>query len=266
MRPKDEYLFGYFGWVVALSVPFWVAGYVISQLPQIPVKLPVSALMAVLPASVAVAFVYRDAGVNGARTLLARAIDYARVPNPVWIFVAIAFMPGVLAGAYLLMRLTGQPLPEPVIALQMLPPFLVVFFIAGVAEELGWQAYAYDRLERRMPALQAALVLGLVWTGWHIIPYFQTGHDALWVFWHSLVTVLLRIVTVWLYVNAGRSAFVAALFHAMCNVGYFLFPNFGSHYDPGATFAVLFTATVVIVLLWGPSSLRRFRLQRAPKQ
>ncbi len=76
------------------------------------------------------------------------------------------------------------------------------------------------------------------------------------------MTVLLRVATVWIYVNGGRSVFLAALFHAMCNVAYFLFPNFGSHYDPAYTFPVLAAACTGVVLLWGPATLAGFRFAR----
>ena len=36
----------------------------------------------------------------------------------------------------------------------------------------------------------------------------------------------------WLYVHSGRSVFAAALFHAMINLCWQLFPKNGSFFDP----------------------------------
>jgi hypothetical protein len=39
----------------------------------------------------------------------------------------------------------------------------------------------------------------------------------------------------------------------MINVSEFLFPNFGSHYDPAPTALFQALAVVAIAVLWGPS-------------
>jgi membrane protease YdiL (CAAX protease family) len=36
----------------------------------------------------------------------------------------------------------------------------------------------------------------------------------------------------WLYIHSGKSVFAAAVFHAMINLSWQLFPNNGSFYDP----------------------------------
>lgn len=258
--PRQQ-LLPFFALVFALSVPFWLAGYAADDLQDLlPINLPASALMAFMPAAAALILIWRNDGKPGALAFLKRSFDWQRIRNPVWYTPAFLFMPAILLLAYLVMRLTGASLPEPQLPLAVLPIFFLMFFAAGLGEEFGWQGYAYDAMETRWDALGAALVLGAIWTLWHVIPYFQTGHDAAWVAWHCLVTMLLRVVTVWLYVNGGRSVFIAALFHAMCNVAYFTFPNYGSHYDPVFAFWVLGAATAIVIFLWGPKTLAQFRV------
>jgi len=252
-------LLPFFGLVFALSVPFWVLGYLADSLSDlIPIDLPVSALMAFLPAIAALILVWREDGRAAARDFLKRAFDYRRIPGPGWYAVAILFMPGTLFLAWLAMTFTGAPLPEPHLPFIVLPVFLVAFFAAGLGEELGWDGFAFDRMQGRWSALTAALIIGAFWAAWHLIPYFQLDRSAEWVAWHCGVTLLLRIVTVWLYVNGGRSVFIAALFHAMSNVAFFMFPNYGSHYDPAYFFWIV-AAAVGAILLLGGSSLTRAR-------
>lgn len=259
-KPMRQPLLPFFVLVFALSVPFWLAGYAADEwAAMLPIDLPASALMAFSPAAAALILVWRNNGKNSARNFLKRSFDFRRISNPAWYTAALLFMPLILFLAYLVMRLIAAPLPEPQLPLAVLPVFFLMFFAAGLGEELGWQGYAYDGMEARWKALGAALVLGAIWTLWHVIPYFQTGHDIAWVAWHCLVTMLLRVVTVWIYVNGGRSVFIAALFHAMCNVAYFTFPNYGSHYEPVFAFGILAAATTIIVFLWGPKTLARFR-------
>jgi hypothetical protein len=69
----------------------------------------------------------------------------------------------------------------------------------------------------------------------------------------------MRIITVWVYENAKQSVVAAVIFHAMGNVAQFLFPNYGSHYDPFVTFVILGLLTIAVVALWGPATLSRFK-------
>ena len=253
-------VYRYFALVILLSVPLWIAGHFINTVPHLPIALPVSALMAFLPAALALILVWHEGGASEAKRLLARAADWHRTANKLWYLPAVLFMPATLAIGYAVQQWMGVELPEPRIEYLVIPIFFAMFFAAGLGEEIGWQGYAYDRMKGS--ALKAALVIAAVWMVWHIVPFFQTGRSTEWVIWHCGVTILLRIVTVWLYVNGGRSVFIAALFHAMCNVAFFLYPVYGSHYDPVSTFIILGIATSAIVFLWGPQTLARFRFHR----
>ncbi|MEX2248242.1 MAG: CPBP family glutamic-type intramembrane protease, partial [Parvibaculum sp.] len=201
-------VYRYFALVIVASVPLWIAGYFIDAVPLLPIALPVSALMAFVPAVLALIFVWREGGASAAKHLLARSFDWRRTGNKLWYLPAVLFMPAALAIAYAVQKLIGVELPELRIDLLAIPVFFAMFFAAGLGEEIGWQGYAWDRMKGS--ALETALIIATVWMVWHIVPYFQTGHDTAWVVWHCMVTILLRVVTVWLYVNGGRSVFIAA--------------------------------------------------------
>lgn len=258
MKSQPASLLPFFALVFALSAPFWLLGHAASGLADfIPIDLPVSSLMAFTPAVAALYLVWRHEGAAAMRGLLARSFDWHRIPHWGWAAGAALFMPAALFIAWAAMTLAGATLPEPHLPLLVLPIFLVMFFAAALGEEIGWQGYAFDRMPAQWSALAAALVLGAIWTLWHLIPYFQTGRGAVWIAWHCGVTMLLRIVTVWFYVNGRRSVFIAALFHAMSNVAFFMFPNFGSHYDPAYFIWVMAAAVGAIILIYGRSLTRR---------
>ena len=87
-----------------------------------------------------------------------------------------------------------------------------------------------DGLRRRaaaeaVGALGAAVILGVAWAAWHVVPWSQT-HEATWVAWHALATVALRVLIFWVFCTPGGSVLAAA---------------------------------VAVVLLWGPRTLARFR-------
>jgi uncharacterized protein len=248
--------------VFLLSVPFWLLGATRGRLP-VPIFLPISALMAFTPMIAALVLVYRDDGADGAMGFLKRAFDFGRVQGMGWYVVALFLMPIVFVLEYGVLRLTGAALPVPHITLGETLIFFAMFFVGAIGEELGWQGYAFSRLKTRWSALEVAMLLGVFWALWHVIPFVQMGRSADWIFWQCLCTVALRVITVWLFVNTGQSVFIAILFHTMYNVTWGLFPNYGSHYDPFVTFVILALATGMIIALCGPATLARFRYARS---
>jgi len=233
-------------------------------LPQaIPINLPFGALMFVTPTIAALMLTLREAGAPGAKALLKRAFDVRRIKAKLWLVPAFLVMPAGIAAAYAWMRAAGVAMPEPQTPLFIVPVFFVMFFVAAAFEELGWQGYAIDPLQQRWGALPAALIVGTVWAVWHIVPFAQAHHTAYWIFWQCAATIAARVLIVWIYDNAGRSVFTAIVFHAMLNTSEFLFPNYGSHYDPFYAAIVLGAAAAAVTFLWGPKTLARFRYARA---
>ena len=55
---------------------------------------------------------------------------------------------------------------------------------------------------------------------------------------------------VWLYNRGGQSLLAMVLFHAMTNVSTFLFPIYGSHYNPLVGAGILMATVVVITFFW----------------
>lgn len=250
----------YFLLVFVLSVPFWLIGG--NQLP-LPVNLPVSALILINPVIAASILSYRRYGSNGLKELLKKALDYRKIENRIWYIPALLLVPSIYFSSYVLMRLTGLPLPDPIeIPFPMLPVFFLMYFIAATAEELGWSGYAIDPMQNRWGALKASIILGVVWQIWHIIGDVQAHHTATWIVWHSLYSVGLRILIVWVYNNTGKSVFAAILVHTTDNVSWSLFPNYGSHYDPFIAFIITAVTAAIVTFLWGPKTLARYRHAR----
>jgi hypothetical protein len=236
--------------VFAMSAGMWLLDGLIGDKPDIPVNLPVSSLMAFCPLIAACWLAYRRERGKGIRNLLHRLADWRAVRRRVWYWPALFLMPAVLFISWLCMTLLSYPLPEPDLHWPMIPVLFAVFLVAAAGEEAGWMPFVVDPLQERAGPLAAGLICGAVWALWHFIPWAQAGHGAVWIAWHSLVTVLLRIVIVWIYNNAGRSVWMAALTHAGANVAFFLFPDYGSHYDPMVAGIILAIAVALIVRPW----------------
>ena len=237
--------------VFALSIPFWLIQ---------PRDWPISASVGA-PLLAGLILVYREeGGGRGVRRLSSRVFDQWRIRESIWYVPIIFLMPLLYLLTYLVMRLIGLPLPdEPYFPFLLVPLLLVLFFILGIGEEVGWTGYVTDPMQERWSALTTSIILGLVAAIWHFVPLIQMGRTPTWIAWWSLSAVSIRILTVWLYNNTGRSLFAAIVFHAMNNLSVALFPNYGSHWDPAVAGVITAIAAVIVTFLWGSRTLARYR-------
>jgi iron donor protein CyaY len=87
---------------------------------------------------------------------------------------------------------------------------------AGFFEEIGWMGFAFPKMQVKLPALGAAVLLGIFWGVWHmpVIEYLGTAtpHGAYWLpFFLSFTAAMtaLRVLIAWLYSNT-RSVLLSA--------------------------------------------------------
>ena len=245
--------------VFVLSIPFWLIGSVTEL--QLLAGLPVSALMLVSPMTAASILVYRENKTAGVLKLLKRSLDYKRIRAKVWYAPIVLLMPGATALTYGLMRLMELPLPAPRFPVLAALAMLLAFFVAALGEELGWSGYVIDPMQARRNALEASILLGVVWAAWHWVPLMQAHRSPAWIAWWSLYTVALRVLIVWLYNNPGKSVFATSLFHAFTNVSGVTYSNY---YDPRITGLIVAFAAAIVTVVWGPRTLARHRNGCAP--
>lgn len=120
----------------------------------------------------------------------------------------------------------GRALPSPVVFVGI---FLFTLVLSGgLNEEPGWRGFAQARLNERYGALQASLIVGVVWAGWHL-PYFfapVTPHSSFplinqigWV--GGILT--LSVILAWAY-NSTGSVLIVMVLHAMANTADVIIP------------------------------------------
>ncbi len=213
--------------------------------------------MFVCPVTAALILVYGENKSADVIALLKRSFDYQRIRSKVWYAPILLLMPGVTVLSYGLMRLMGAPVPTPQFPGLAAIAMFIAFFIAALGEELGWSGYITDPMQHRWGALQAGVLIGLVWAAWHFVPLVQAHRSPLWIAWWSLGTVTTRIVMVWLYNNTGKSVFGVALFHATINLCWQLFPIHGSYFDPRLNGVIMALIAAIVTVVWGPRTLSR---------
>lgn len=256
--------FTFFMLVFLMSSIFWSLGAATEgALPEeTAIDLPISSLMGICPMLAAMILVHREDGLGGVKELFKRFFDYKTVKRKTWYIPIFFLMPGVMIVVNVLLGGNQTVIPEPQVPIFMTLISCGLFFIESITEEAGWQGYAFDPLQERWNALTASIILGFVWAIWHIIPFIQMNQPVGWIVWQSINILVTRIIIAWLYNNTGKSLFAAILYHSMYNVSTILLTSFGLIYNPMITTIILITIVLMVVFLWGPRTLARYRFAK----
>lgn len=189
-------------------------------------------LLALLgPGAAGIAFVYLVYDERGRTDFWTRITHPQRVGIR-WLIVILSVPLGVtvLAGVVgLLLGGSGPAWGEGVSQFGANPlailPALFFATLPPILEELGWRGYALDRLQLQWSALSASVILGVVWSLWHLPLFFIEGsyqHDAVgfattgfWLFMTGIVA--LSAAFTWVYNNTERSILGIVVFHGWVN-------------------------------------------------
>jgi membrane protease YdiL (CAAX protease family) len=146
---------------------------------------------------------------------------------PVFFFAGIAAV-GVLLSVYVFGF--EKPGMEWIRAATANPAMIFVMLLLSLVsgplnEEFGWRGYSLDRLFYRFGFLRASLILGIIWTAWHLAWFFTPGQAQYQMLqssvWEALLYVafntLLSFIVSFVYIAANRSVLAAAFTHMMSN-------------------------------------------------
>ncbi|MGB4596020.1 MAG: CPBP family glutamic-type intramembrane protease [Anaerolineaceae bacterium] len=252
----------FFVLVYVLTIPFWVLSTMI-RAEGLPDNLPITDIGATfIPFIAASILIFKEEKFEGIKRLLARTFDYKRVQHKVWFIPVIFLMPFLDLIAYVVMHFIGLPVPTSWHIPAMTPVIFLAFFFAAAGEELGYTAYAIDPMQDRWGALNACLVMGFIHAIWHYPSMIELGQTLPLMAWGTLFTVGIRILTVWLYNNTGKSVFVAILFHAISNTARSIFPGGRPAFELGNAaigYSIVVVTALIVVYLWKSKTLSQYR-------
>jgi uncharacterized protein len=167
-----------------------------------------------VPSLLAVFLTWRKEGLSGLRTLGRRILQF----NLGWRWYAFTFLIVIAgtAGQLAFHALLGNPL-DLRLFLTQLGSFLPLLVLGPLSEEIGWRGYALDRLQSRWNALTSSLIIGLVWSLWHLPLFLIPGtsqHEMGVPFLGFLIKLMATsVLYTWLYNNTQRSLWSAILLH-----------------------------------------------------
>jgi membrane protease YdiL (CAAX protease family) len=215
-----------------------------------------------VPSALAIVLTAVVLGWGSVRKLLGRLLIW-RV-NPIWYLVVFLGPVALTGGVVLLNSLMGGPALSLGMSLLGIAIFFALSIFPGSAlgEEIGWRGYVLPRLQSRMSALSASLLLAPFWALWHL-PLWLTGDPFNTPTFYPAFVVsafAMSIITTWVYNSTGGSLLMVVLLHATVNLPLTLVID---DLGPKATvpvllyFGLLVVAAVVVVVVAGPKHLSR---------
>ena len=230
MRPKLASPWIYFLATYIWSAIFGGLAILLNLSMESAAGLALVLLAAVGPMGMGIAFTYLTRDKKGRRDYWKRIIDFKRIPAR-WYLVITLFVPFLNSLAALLDKLaggSGATWGEAALNLLTNPASIILSVLFAslfpFIEELGWRGYVLDRLQEKHSALVSSLILGIVWSLWHLPTFFVRdsyqaslgiGTPAFWLFFAGIIP--LTFAFTWIYNNTGRSTLAVILFHSMVN-------------------------------------------------
>ena len=102
--------------------------------------------------------------------------------------------------------------------------YIAFLFIVSVIEETGWRGYAYPRLLESYNPTVSSLLIGLVWSLWHLPLFFIPGtyQNGLGIatpdFWRFFYLMIPNsIIYGWLYRYTGNNVGSSVIYHTLNN-------------------------------------------------
>lgn len=240
----------FFGATFAWTWTFWGLGILLKINMESAFGFGLLFLGVLGPMVTGIGFTYLTKNKAGRRDYWLRLIDIRRIGLKWWL-ILLCFVPLLNALAALIDLLfggTGAVWGETLVN-AVSDPLALVFSalfatLIPFIEELGWRGYVLDRLQASRSAFMATLILGVVWSLWHLPLFFvegtyQTGLGVgtleFWLFMIGIVP--LSFAFTWVYNNTSRSILAVILFHGMVNF-------------TGELIAITERADTILFLLW----------------
>lgn len=206
------------------------------------------------PSLVAIALTGRGRGRRGVKELLGRLLIWrVRVR---WYVFALGYMAAIKLAVAVVYRVLHGHWPH--FGAHSVASILVLIVLAGIiggplGEEIGWRGYALPRLSERFGLGPASLLLGVVWSCWHLPLFFlSVGGDQ---FGQSFPTYLLQVTALsvaiaWLMGNTEGSLLLAVLMHSAINQTKDLVPSKVVDAHNAWALSSSPVAWLTVVLLW----------------
>ena len=201
------------------------------------------------PTLVALFTTVRYGGLAGLRSFLARCFRW-RIGLR-WYLISTVGLAGIALGARFIQAWATSTAPPPLFAVSLWPSFvyagvsMMILDPGPIGEDPGWRGFALPRMLERFSPTAAAVLLGVVWTLWHLPAFFFSGMPQAVLPLPQFIVAMVSVTVLmsWVSINTGGAVIPAILMH-------WSFNRFSDLGPQGATFAAgaYFLAAAAVVL------------------
>jgi len=146
-----------------------------------------------------------------------------------WLLFIFLVLPAVAVLSCLFFYLSEGTLPRMQFPPWFIPvAFVYIFIFMGpLGEEAGWRGFALKKMLGNLSPLQAAVLLGMIWSFWHLPLFFIKGTtqnaltsfgSILAILGYFLYTVMISVLITLLYIMSSGSVFGSMLLHTVGNL------------------------------------------------
>ncbi len=123
--------------------------------------------------------------------------------------------------------------------------FVFSLTTGGFGEEAGWRGFALPRLQQKIGALGASIVIGIIWGIWHMAHWTLIGLPLASVVILCVAITGLSVILTWIY-NSTGSLLLVALAHVMFNAVEATVSRSFAAVMPGEYFMNIFSCVVIV--------------------
>jgi uncharacterized protein len=173
------------------------------------------------------------------------AFWYLVILSPIIIAVISTFIYKLLYDIFPVSEIAYNPT-------SLLAMLIMATITGAMGEELGWRGFALPRLQLRMNALSASVLLGIIWIIWHSPLWFTgIGFEQIPFLAYAIIGISFTILVTWACNNSRGSLVVASLFHLTLNVSVNIIEIRALYIH-----ALLFLSfAAIVVMVYGPARL-----------
>lgn len=224
-------LFNFFVYTILISWILWLPTVLNAQYQEMPAILLIIGMFAgFVPSIIGLIMLKKEKGIEF-RIYLKNKLSFSFSKK--WLIAMFIFpLHGVVA-FYLTRIIDSNFETVNPISIEMVAIIFVQILVIGGAlgEELGWRGYALPKLETIYGWFIGTLLLGILWSFWHLPLFFMTGtvqsNIPLWQF--MLQNIVITYFYTWIYNNTRGNLILMILLHGIMNTSAAVFPYWQSN-------------------------------------
>ncbi|MFL0249287.1 CPBP family intramembrane glutamic endopeptidase [Clostridium neuense] len=164
-------------------------------------------------------FLYKK---KGLKALLTRLTKWRY--NLIYYLIAVFYWIASLYISYLICKFfgsKGEITFTNVKTYYILEGFMITLLLGGpLGEEIGWRGFLLPRLQKKLNPFYSSIVLGIIWSCWHLPLFFIAGTDQYGVpfLLFIMTTIINTIIITWIFNRTNGSLIFPILFHTCNNI------------------------------------------------